>query len=187
MPKAAFKRGKNIKELLCRAKLPPVRRIATRAGGQEARSGVTRCSKGQGRNGCLACPFMTEWPNQVIRSVKISNTGQEVPVEGRINCKTRGGYLYLLWSRKVPQQQYLGSSSREPRKRLGEHRRDISDVKVEKAVACHFADTHSYEEDIVFVPFLRVRSSNPWVLRHLEGKSINDYNLVDAGVNRILT
>ena len=54
MPKAAFKRGKNIKELLCRAKLPPVRRIATRAGGQEARSGVNRCSKGQGRNGCLA-------------------------------------------------------------------------------------------------------------------------------------
>ena len=73
-----------------------------------------------------------------------------MPVEGRINCKTRGGYLYLLWSRNVPQQQYLGSSSREPRKRLGEHRRDISDGKVEKAVACHFADTHShsYEETL---------------------------------------
>ena len=81
-----------------------MRRIATRAGGREARSGVTRCSKGQGRSGCSACPFMTERPNQVIRSVKISNTGQEVLVEGSINCKTRGGYLYLLWSRKVPQQ-----------------------------------------------------------------------------------
>ena len=131
MPQPAFKRGKHLKELLCRAKLPPLRRIATPAGGQEA-----RCSKGQGRNGSSACPFMTERPNQVIRSVKISNTGQQVPVEGRINCKTRGGYLYLLRSRKVPQQQYLLSSSREPRKRLEEHRRDYSDGKVKKALAC---------------------------------------------------
>ena len=34
------------KELLCRAKLTPVRSIATRAAGQEARSGLTRCKKG---------------------------------------------------------------------------------------------------------------------------------------------
>ena len=72
-------------------------------------------------------------------------------------------------------------------KRLGEPRIDISEVKVEKAVACHFADTNSQEEDLGFVPFLQVRSSNPWVLCHLEGRAINEYNLVDAGVNRVLT
>ena len=84
----------------------------------------------------MASPFITERPNQVIRSVKIHNTGQEVPVEGEINFKTRGGYLYLLWSKKVPAQQYLGSSAREPRRRF--------------AIA------------------------------------IDEYNLVEAGVNRIL-
>ena len=75
MPKPAFRRSKNIKELLCRVKLPPVRRIATRAAGQEARSGLTRCNKGLGRNGCSACPYITERHNQVIRSVRIHNTG----------------------------------------------------------------------------------------------------------------
>ena len=58
---------------------------------------------------------------------------------------------------------------------------------VEKAVPCHFADTNSSEDDLVFAPFRRVRSNNPWVLRHLESNAINEYNLVEAGVNRILT
>ena len=186
-PKPAFRRGKNIKELLCRAKLPPVRRIATRAGEQEARSGLSRCNKGLGRNGCSACPFITSRPNQVIRSVRIHNTGQEVQVEGRITCKTAGGYLYLLWSKKAPAKQYLGSSAREPRQRLAEHRRDVAGGRVDKAVAKHFADTNSREEDLVFVPFKKIRSSNILVLRHLETEFINKFNLVEAGINRILS
>ena len=75
----------------------------------------------------------------------------------------------------------------EPRKRLGEHRRDIEGGRVEKAVPKHFADTHSTEDDLVFIPFKRVRSSNTLVLRHLETLFINDFNLVEAGINRILS
>ena len=187
VPKPAYRRGKNIKELLCRARLPPVRKVATRAGEQEARSGLSRCNKGLARNGCAACPIITSRPNQVIRSVRIHTTGQEVQVEGSITCKTRGGYIYLLWSKKAPAKQYLGSSAREPRKRLGEHRRDIEGGRVEKAVPKHFADTHSTEDDLVFIPFKRVRSSNTLVLRHLETLFINDFNLVEAGINRILS
>ena len=108
-------------------------------------------------------------------------------MEGRITCKTKGGYLYLSWSKKAPAKQYLGSSAREPRERLGEHRRDIEGDKVEKAVPKHFADTNSTVEDLVFVPFMLVRSRDPWVLRHLELKFINYFNLVEAGINRILT
>ena len=74
----------------------------------------------------------------MIKSVKISNTGLEIPVEGKINCKSPGGHLYLLWSSKAPAKQYLGNSSREPRERLKEHRRDIINGKVEKAVPKHF-------------------------------------------------
>ena len=73
------------------------------------------------------------------------------------------------------------------RKRLGEHRRDIAGGRVDKAVAKHFTDTNSREEDLVFVPFKRVRSSNILVLRHLETLFINNYNMVEAGINRILS
>ena len=136
-PKPGFTRGKNIKELLCRARLPPVRNVNTRAGGELARHGVTRCNKGLARQGCAACPYITSKPNQVIRSVKFHSTGQVIQVEGRINCKTNCGYLYLLWSSKAPNKQYIGSSSREPRFRLGEHR-DIENGRLDKAVFKHF-------------------------------------------------
>ena len=186
-PRPAYKRGKNIKELLCCARLPPARRMNTRTEGQEARNGLTRCNKSLGRNGCTACPFITSRHNQVIKSVKVHSTGQEIPVEGRINCKSSGGHLYLLWSSKDPTKQYLGSSNREPRERLREHRRDIINQRLEKAVPKHFLGLRSNEDDIVFAPFKRIRSSNRQVLLHFETKAINEFNLVEAGVNRILT
>ena len=117
----------------------------------------------------------------------IHNTGQVVPIEGRINCKMKGGYLYLLWSKRVPAIQYLGSSYREPRVRFGEHRRDIIDRNEEKAVSKHFLDTNSTADDLVFVPFKKVRSRDRHILRYMETKLINEYNLIEAGVNRILS
>ena len=98
VPRPAFKRGKNMKELLCRARLPPVRIVVSRGTTEEARHGLTRCDKGLARRGCVGCPFMTSRPNEVVKFVTIHNTGQKIPVEGRINCKTQGGFLYLLWS-----------------------------------------------------------------------------------------
>ena len=95
--------------------------------------------------------------------------------------------MYLLWSGKAPKKQYLGSSSREPRERLKEHRGDIINGRLEKAVPRHFEDIRSTEDDIVFAPFKRIRSSNRQVLLHFESKAINEFNLVEAGVNRILT
>ena len=59
--------------------------------------------------------------------------------------------------------------------------------RLNKAVAKHFFDTVSSASDLVFVPFKRIKSSNRFVLRHCESKAINDYNMVEAGVNRILT
>ena len=59
-------------------------------------------------------------------------------------------------------------------------------MRLNKAVAKHFYDTGSTAADLVFVPFKRIKSSNRFVLRHCEAKAINDYNMVEAGVNRIL-
>ena len=123
----------------------------------------------------------------MIKSVRIHNTGQIIPVEGKINCKSKGGILYLLWSRKVPAMQYLGSSEQEVRKRLGQHKGDIQNLRLNKAVAKHFHDTNSTVADLVFVPFKLVRSEDRLILRHFENKFINQFNLIEAGINRILT
>ena len=60
-------------------------------------------SKGLARAGCMAFP--TAIPNQVIKSVTITSTKEEIPVEGRITCSTKN-FLYMLWSSKDPDSQY---------------------------------------------------------------------------------
>ena len=185
-PRPTHTRGKNIQELLCRAKLPPIRRMNTRATAENAKNGLTRCNKGLNRPSCVCCPFITSRPNEVVKTVTLFNTGLEIVIEGLINCKTKGGYLYLLWSSKAPAKQYLGSSSREPRLRLGEHKGDIRNKRTNKAVAKHFHDTGSTIKDLVFVPFKRVKSTDRLILKHFENKAISDYNMVQAGINRIM-
>ena len=185
-PRPAYTRGRNVKELLCRARLPPDVEVNTRSRAELARSGVSRCNKGLARKGCVACPYITSRPSEVIKTVTLHSTGQVVQVEGKMNCKTRGGYLYLLWSSKAPAKQYIGSSDREPRVRLGEHRRDIENVRLDKAVPKHFYDTRSTAADLIFVPFKRIKADDRHTLRHFENKAINDFNMIAAGVNRIL-
>ena len=183
-PRPAFKRGKNIKELLCRAKLPPAKRVNTRGAGQDARSGLHRCNRGLNRNSCAACPFITNRPAEVIKKIRL-HSGKEITVDSKLTCKTKS-FLYLLWSSKAPQKIYLGSCCREPRERLREHKYDIENER-EVAVSQHFMDTRSQVEDLVFRPFMRVKSRCRWVLRHYENRMIDKLNLIEEGVNRILT
>ena len=121
IPRPTFKRGKNIMELLCRAKLPPKRGLLTRREGEAYKNGITRCNKGKSKSGCMACVYLTSRHKEVIWEVKVYNIGEIIPVQGRNNCKTEGGFLYFLWSRKDLGSQYLGSSSRKVGTRLGEH------------------------------------------------------------------
>ena len=185
-PKPAYTRGRNIKEMLCRARLPPDVKVTTRSRAELARNGVSRCNRGLARQGCMACPYITSRPSEVVKTVTIHSTGQVLEVEGKLNCKTREGYLYLLWSSKAPAKQYIGSSDRQPSVRLGEHRRDIENGKVEKAVPKHFQDTRSTAADLVFVPFKRIKAGDRHTLKHFENKAINDFNMIAAGINRVL-
>ena len=116
------------------------------------------------RSPCLyANPFiypLISRPNEIVKSVTLYNTGQVIPVKGKINCKTKGGFLCFLWSRKAPALQYLGSSEQEPRRRLGAHKGDIENRRLTKWVGKHFSDTKITVEDLVFAPFRRLKSGN---------------------------
>ena len=72
------------------------------------------------------------------------------------------------------------------RRRCGEHRRDIENNLVTKAVPNHFHTIGSGVKDLVFVPFKKIFSSDPAVRLHFEREAINKFNLLDEGVNRKL-
>ena len=87
---------------------------------------------------------------------------------------------------KAPEKAYLGSNSLRPKDRLREHKYRIEEGK-DVAVANNFHDTRSDTSDLVFRPVLNVKSSSPWVIKHFESTFMNELNLVEEGVNRILT
>ena len=58
----------------------------------------------------------------MVKYVTIHNKGQIIQIEEGLNCKTQGGIPYLLWSKKAPVMQYLGSSEQEPVRLLGGHK-----------------------------------------------------------------
>ena len=166
-PRAVFERDRNLKEVLTRAKLPPVRN-ATRHSTQERRSGTTRCSKGTGRPGCPMCPFVTDRPSEVIREVRVPSSGEVEQVQGRLTCKEGGvgGFLYLAVCSKSG-AGYLGESGRQqPLARFQEHRRSVE--MGTKAMGEHFREQHCGTEELKFVPFLAVRERNPYVRKYLE-------------------
>ena len=75
-PMICYTRPKNVKDILCRAKLPPAR-INPRT----LEDGFKKCGKG-----CKLCPFTGEGTNGggLVKSVRICNTGEDYPIRGRM-------------------------------------------------------------------------------------------------------
>ena len=59
----------------------------TRVGVRENRRGVTRCSRGTGRNQCGACHYLTSSPREVVKEVTIHSSGEQ----SRLKTKSTAG------------------------------------------------------------------------------------------------
>ena len=141
---------------------------------------MRRCCKGQNTARCQCCSYLTETPGAVVRSVEIN--GREVRVEDTITCKTES-LLYVLGSKKAPGRWYGGQTGGRVDRRLGQHRRSIINRDETKAVARFFMETRSTVEDLVFVPIKIVKKRNLWARIEIERRFLNEYNLVDDGLN----
>ena len=163
VPKPVYRKGTNVKQLLCRAKLPQARTVNTRAS-------------------------IRENQRDVIRETKIHSSGETVRVEGKLNCKSKS-FLYVLESSKTPKgpgsppSQYVGQSGTTVATRLRAHIRSIEDQDEEKVVGKHFKETYSTREDLVFTPIMTVKVNNPWVRLHFERRFMNQHGGVDKFLN----
>ena len=79
-----FTRGKNLREEICQAKLPPISLA------RPVEDGFKRC----GRSKCRLCPYTNLNPGQVLKSVTISSTGEQLAIRGSITCTT-SNLLYI--------------------------------------------------------------------------------------------
>ena len=169
----AFQRCKNMKDTLVRAQLPKP------SGDRERRAnnGFKHCNP---RN-CLTCTYSD--PAQTHTS---SVTGETWPITSKINFKS-SNVIYSctcdLGNRNCPNHpQYVGKTKRPAHTRFTEHRNSVKPTTT-KTVGLHFNQPGHGIHDMVFLPFERVVSNDPFVLEARETYWISKYDSVNQGMN----
>ena len=127
-PIVAYKRPKNIREYLIRAKLPPPN--PTRPSRQS--KGMKKCKKN-----CLICPYIEE-----TKEIKGDNFSWKI--ETNVSCNTNN-IVYMLQCKKERCQigktkptQYIGETERNLRDRVCEHIGYINTQKLNQPAVEHF-------------------------------------------------
>ena len=119
-PMVCYSREKNIREQLCQAKLPPAR-----ARLREVEDGFKRC----GKSSCRLCPFTGLRPGQVQKSIMVSSTGQELPIKGRLTCKSANLLYKVTCEKRAPtcpdRHQYVRETGQIGEERFAEHRKQL--------------------------------------------------------------
>ena len=182
-PIVCFTRTKNCRELLCKAKLPPPARPNLRTQGD----GFRRCGKG-----CRMCPFTGEETTngRVLKSVKISSTGEELQIKGKLTCHSEN-VLYLATCTKCPDRpQYLGETQRRALDRLADHVGTVTQechVNTRTPVGQHFRSAGHTVADLLFIPIKKLApGANAFERKSREKNLINKYNLIEVGLNKKL-
>ena len=73
------------------------------------------------------------------------------------------------------------------KERWGEHKSSMEDPDTTKPVGLHFQEKgHKGAEDCTIIPFMKVKSRDPFVRLILEKKAISEFDLIDNGLNKKL-
>lgn len=180
-PMVCYRRGRNVRDILVQARLPPARI-------RRHEDGFKRCMLPS----CRLCPYTGLNPGEVAKSVTISHTGEEVPIKGELTCQS-SNLIYMLWCDKEDRtcptrDQYCGETSKTGEDRFIGHRNSIinnSDRGLLLPVGEHFRrDGHSVA-DLVFRPVEKIFGGD-FVRKSREKMYINRYQLIDNGLNRRL-
>ena len=124
-PMVAFKQPPNLKNVLCRAKLPTTQKP------KRVISGMKKCN-----NPCNTCPYVL--PSNKIQS---SQTKEMVTLKASFNCNT-SGIIYITTCEKC-KKQYIGQTGRKLRDRFAEHLYNICQKK--EVTGVHYTSTgHSH-------------------------------------------
>ena len=163
IPRIAFRRSRNLGELLMRSKLYEVNE--NRHSDRED-VGFTRCNSRD--FGCKLCLH-----SENAKQHKSSQKGKIYEIKSKIRC-TDDFVIYSIQCKKCPNVQYVGQTSQTIRNRFYGHFQDIRANNQSKPVARHFNSRGHTENDIVFTPFEKLRAKDKTMLNVREKYWINE-------------
>ena len=182
-PMVCLKRGKNLKEELVKARLPPrLGRPGSRAS-ENRRVGFTSCKAG--RRECSMCPFtgLAADKKSRVTQVTIQHTGKVLNLQQPITC--RDGYCLYILSCTKPGclKQYGGLSYPPIYQRFARHLGTIRDPNSDCTVARHWREPGHTLEHLEFLSVERLGTRCRTTLRQREKDMIARLGLQSAGLN----
>ena len=168
-PLVAFRRQRNIREKLIRAKVP-----APPSRPKRVIPGMKRCGR------CINCPYI-----KTGSTVKSLASRHEVELTESFDCQT-SNIVYLIECRKenCSARQYIGKTTDPLTKRFGAHRGYVRNKLLAKATGAHFNQPGHSMSDMTITIVEKIYNNNPLFLREREAININKFNVKDQGMNK---
>jgi len=173
-PLVAYRRQRNLREILIKAKLPPPNQMRN----QRQVKGMKRCQKN-----CLICPYIKEGRD-------ISEKKFTWKINQRISCQSNN-LVYMIICTKENcqhkfkiQQKYIGETERKLKDRICEHIGYINTKKTEQATGQHFNLPGHSLSDMKVTVLEQVFKSDPEYRKERESYLIRKFNTYYQGMNR---
>ena len=168
-PIVAYKRSKNLRDILIRAK------INTKRKSQRKINGFFMCHRM-----CMLCALI---PKEGYKSHTCNKTKKSYKINMPTNCTTKS-VIYKISCEKCVDFVYIGETGRRFCDRIADHRGYVTRKKLEQACGKHFNSKNHKCSDMLPTIIEQVRPSNDEALRlRRERFWINQYQSVEFGAN----
>ena len=166
-PLTAFRKQPNIRNLLIKSKIPPPPNLYPR----RELKGMKKCGKS-----CPTCPYVYK-----TKEIKIHNK-KSWRIDKNVSCESYN-IIYLLHCTKCG-QNYIGTTGRQLKLRLAEHRGYIINQVTSKSTGAHWnLSGHSLDHLKVSV-LEQVKSNDEDYRLEREKYFIRKFNTFNEGINR---
>ena len=165
----AYRRAKNLKDLLVRAK------VSTKRKSNRKMKGYFRCGRGF-FNMCVTCCLI---PENGIKTHKCNKTGITYKISSPVSCVSEN-VIYKISCKKPKCRDfvYIGQTKRRFCDRFNNHRSYVSEKKLDQICGSHFNEKGHTQEDMLPVileqvypkndTFLRLKRERYWIHKYEE-------------------
>ena len=178
---AALRQGKNLRRLICIAKLhsPPTERPKRH---QTNKPGWKPCQKYKKQ--CPICPYTHE-PTSEVQGLA---SGYHHKINDDVNCQsTRVIYYWKCTKRNCksyPNCEYVGKTVNSFQKRFSDHRDYVKRGVTNEPSGEHFSSTGHDVSHMKGLVLEKVRDQDPYVLKAREHMYIQKFDTFRHGLNR---
>ena len=171
-PLIAYRRQKNIKDFLIRAKVPPT----FKGNHKRIIPGMKQCHKLTGMRQCHTCPFIKEGKEINAETFKWK-------INKSVSCEDSNIVYLIECNKERCKMQYIGETERTLRERFQEHKTYVNQKKYNKATGKHFNKAGHSVSNMRVTILEKVKVNDTFYRKEREKYLIRKFNSYYEGMN----